>query len=98
MAGGRRSEAGSRRPVAEVRASRGFVLRPARPRLESPPERNRDVPRKVLRRARRIVVKVGSNLLAPGGEMDRRFIGNLARQTSQLVNTGREMLIVSSGA
>jgi glutamate 5-kinase len=56
------------------------------------------VPRKILRRARRIVVKVGSNLLAPGGQMDRKFINSLARQTSQLVNTGREMLIVSSGA
>jgi len=56
------------------------------------------VPRKVLRRARRVVVKIGSNLLAPGGELDRRFIGSLAKQTAELVRCGREVLLVSSGS
>ncbi len=56
------------------------------------------MPRKELRRARRIVVKVGSNLLAPGGELDRKFIGGLARQTAALVKSGREVLVVTSGS
>ncbi len=56
------------------------------------------MPRKELRRARRIVVKVGSSLLAPGGELDRKFIGSLARQTAALLRSGREVLIVSSGS
>ena len=56
------------------------------------------MPRKVLRQARRIVVKVGSNLLAPGGEMDRKFIGELARQAAALVRAGRQVMIVTSGA
>ena len=56
------------------------------------------MPRTVLRQARRIVVKVGSALLAPGGELDRKFIGSLARQVGDLVAAGREVLLVTSGA
>jgi glutamate 5-kinase len=56
------------------------------------------VPRKVLRRAKRVVIKIGSRLLAPGGELDRKFIGALAKGTAELVRGGREVLIVSSGS
>ncbi len=56
------------------------------------------MPRKVLRRAKRVVIKIGSNLLAPGGELDRKFIGSLAKQTAELVRSGREVLVVSSGS
>ncbi|HOX06788.1 MAG TPA: glutamate 5-kinase [Planctomycetota bacterium] len=56
------------------------------------------MPRSQVRRARRVVVKVGSALLAPGGELDRKFIGGLARQVATLVSAGREVLLVTSGA
>ena len=56
------------------------------------------MPRSQIRRARRIVVKVGSSLLAPGGELDRRFIGALAKQIAVQVAGGRQVLLVTSGA
>ena len=56
------------------------------------------MPRSQVRRARRVVVKVGSALLAPGGELDRKFIGSLAKQVAGLVAAGREVLLVTSGA
>ncbi len=56
------------------------------------------MPRSQIRRARRVVVKVGSSLLAPGGELDRKFIGSLARQVAAAVGAGREVLLVTSGA
>jgi glutamate 5-kinase len=54
--------------------------------------------RREVARARRLVVKIGSSLLAPGGELNRRFIGDLARQTATLTRSGRQVLIVTSGA
>lgn len=56
------------------------------------------MPRLQLRRARRVVVKVGSSLLAPGGEPDRRYVGGLVRQVAEQVRSGRQMLLVTSGA
>ena len=52
-----------------------------------------------LGRARRIVVKVGTGLLAPpsGGVHTRRF-SQLARDISELMDDGREVVLVSSGA
>jgi glutamate 5-kinase len=57
------------------------------------------VSRKQLARARRIVVKVGTSLLAPpsGGIHERRF-SMLAADICQLVDGGREVILVSSGA
>jgi glutamate 5-kinase len=56
------------------------------------------MPRSQVRRAKRIVVKAGSALLAPGGELDRKFIGALSKQVAALVAAGREVLLVTSGA
>jgi glutamate 5-kinase len=51
-----------------------------------------------LRRARRIVVKVGSGVLTRDGRVRTRVFGDLARQLSALCDQGREVVLVSSGA
>jgi len=55
--------------------------------------------RAALKDAQRIVVKIGtSSLVKPGGKMDLRRIEKLARVISDLMNEGREVILVSSGA
>ena len=53
---------------------------------------------RVLSRARRIVVKVGSSTLTRGGELRPRKFTELSRQVAQLVLDGRQVVIVTSGA
>jgi glutamate 5-kinase len=57
------------------------------------------VTRAELRRCRRVVVKIGSSLLAPpqGGVHARRF-AQLARDVTELIEQGRQIVLVSSGA
>ncbi len=53
----------------------------------------------VVRKARRIVVKVGSSLVTDEGRgLDERAIGEWSRQLATLVRDGREVIMVSSGA
>ncbi len=48
---------------------------------------------------RRIIVKAGTNILTGGqDELDDSFIDNLVSQISDLASSGREMLLVTSGA
>jgi len=48
---------------------------------------------------RRIVAKFGTNLLTAGGdELDARIMASLVAQTVRLMDEGREVLIVTSGA
>ena len=54
--------------------------------------------RKLLAQARRIVVKVGSSTLARDGKLRSRKFSDLARQISGLMDDGREVVLVSSGA
>jgi glutamate 5-kinase len=54
--------------------------------------------RQSARRARRVVVKVGSSTLTRDGELRRRVFGNLARQISGLADAGKQVVLVSSGA
>lgn len=54
-----------------------------------------DSPRFALADARRIVVKIGSALLAQGGP---RYFSAIARQIQQVREGGRDVLLVSSGA
>lgn len=49
-------------------------------------------------KAQRIVVKVGSAVLTGENGLDAVVIGNIARDLSFLHNTGREVILVSSGA
>ncbi|HEY2189400.1 MAG TPA: glutamate 5-kinase, partial [Caldimonas sp.] len=52
-----------------------------------------------LRAARRIVVKVGSTLVTNEGRgIDSDAVGNWCRQIAELVRSGRELVMVSSGA
>ncbi|HNR79929.1 MAG TPA: glutamate 5-kinase, partial [Mesotoga infera] len=47
----------------------------------------------------RIVLKVGSNLLVKkSGELDRRYIAELAREIANLKSLENEVVLVSSGA
>lgn len=48
--------------------------------------------------ARRIVIKVGSSTLTRGGRIRTAAFSNLARQAAALLEDGREIVIVSSGA
>ncbi len=48
--------------------------------------------------ARRVVIKVGSAVLTDADGLNREVIDNLAREISFLCSTGREVILVSSGA
>ncbi len=48
--------------------------------------------------ARRVVIKIGSNVLTGSFGLDRERIDSLSNQISQLIDTGLEVLLVSSGA
>ncbi len=54
--------------------------------------------RSAARRAKRIVVKVGSSILTDAGILRRRVFSDLARQVSALHDEKRQVVIVSSGA
>ena len=54
--------------------------------------------REAARRARRIVVKVGSSILTRDGALRSRMFSDVARQVSELCAAGREVVVVSSGA
>ena len=55
--------------------------------------------RQALCCATRIVVKVGSNLVAtPQGDFNRPVLGGIVAEISRLVREGREVLLVTSGA
>ncbi len=47
---------------------------------------------------RRIVVKVGTNVLTHGGHVDEHYIALLAAQIASIRSSGREVCLVSSGA
>ena len=54
--------------------------------------------RQAPRRARRIVVKIGSSFLTDDGQVRNAAFGQVARQVARLVADGREVVLVSSGA
>jgi glutamate 5-kinase len=49
-------------------------------------------------KARRIVVKIGSSVLTRDGQLQPRVFGEISRQVCELMDAGREIVIVSSGA
>lgn len=52
-----------------------------------------------LKQARRIVVKVGTSLIThPGGRLHLAGMDRLVRQLSDLASSGRDVILVSSGA
>jgi len=54
--------------------------------------------RTVAQRARRIVVKVGSSILTADGAVRPRVFTELIRQVAALAESGRKVVVVSSGA
>jgi glutamate 5-kinase len=52
----------------------------------------------MLRNIKRIVVKVGSQLLSGDEGIDREFLTSISKQISELVKSGKEVVVVSSGA
>jgi len=58
----------------------------------------RDDPRMEAKRARRIVVKVGTSTLTRNGALRPRKFSELAEQITALVDQRREVVLVSSGA
>lgn len=54
---------------------------------------------KAIRAARKIVIKVGSNTLAKkDGTINREFMHDFASQCADLMESGKEIVLVSSGA
>ncbi len=49
-------------------------------------------------RAKRIVVKIGTNILTKNGGIDTAYVRRIAGQMNSLLETGREIVIISSGA
>ncbi|RJX30070.1 MAG: glutamate 5-kinase [Desulfurivibrio sp.] len=54
--------------------------------------------RSLLNQARRVVVKVGSAVLTTGTGLNHHVLENLARELTFLRDSGREVILVSSGA
>ena len=54
--------------------------------------------RQVMSQAKRVVIKVGSAVLAGPHGLDTEVVANLATQIAGLVDQGRHVLLVSSGA
>lgn len=52
-----------------------------------------------LKKARKIVIKIGSNTLAKeDGTQNTEFMASFAKQCSELIKLGKEIVVVSSGA
>lgn len=49
-------------------------------------------------KAKRIVIKIGTNILSKGGSVDAGYVRRVAGQVDALLKTGRQVVIVSSGA
>ena len=63
------------------------------------PRQDRNDWRKTLKESRRIVVKLGTNVLSRGsGELSLGRIHTLIEEVVDLVRTGRQVIIVTSGA
>lgn len=69
-----------------------------RPRTDQPGADRHTNRRLALRGARRLVVKVGSAVLARQGQLQPRVVHNLARDVAAARSDGREVVLVASGA
>src|SRR5512146_2642196 len=49
-------------------------------------------------KAKRIVIKIGTNTLTRDGGIDREYFGLVALQVKSLLDAGRQVVIVTSGA
>lgn len=49
-------------------------------------------------KVKRIVIKIGTNILTKNGGVDGGYVRRVARQINSLLKTGRQVIIISSGA
>ncbi|MBS0187194.1 MAG: glutamate 5-kinase [Planctomycetes bacterium] len=56
------------------------------------------VDRTTLRGVRRLVIKIGSAVLAPKGELSPASVRQICEQVTEIIASGRQVVIVSSGA
>jgi len=49
-------------------------------------------------KVKRIVIKIGTNILTKNGGIDAGYVRRVARQINSLLKTGKQVIIVSSGA
>ncbi len=49
-------------------------------------------------KVKRIVIKIGTNILTKNGGMDAGYVRRIARQINSLLKTGRQVIMISSGA
>ncbi len=49
-------------------------------------------------KVKRIVIKIGTNILTKNGGMDGGYVRRVARQINSLLKAGRQVIIISSGA
>ncbi len=56
------------------------------------------MPEDRLKKARRVVVKLGSNVITASNSLNLEVIDAISRQISQLIDNGVEVILVSSGA
>jgi glutamate 5-kinase len=47
---------------------------------------------------KRIVIKIGTNTLTQDGQVDSRYVRQVAKQVSELLEQGKQVVIISSGA
>lgn len=53
----------------------------------------------VLRDSRKVVVKIGSNVLSKDdGAVNKEIMHNIVEQVSEMIDMGKQVIIVSSGA
>lgn len=57
-----------------------------------------DYKKQILRRSRRIVVKIGSQILSSAAGLEEQRMERLVRDIAELHNQGKEVVVVSSGA
>ncbi|MEM6818464.1 MAG: glutamate 5-kinase [Pseudomonadota bacterium] len=55
-------------------------------------------PAEVLTRSQHVVIKVGSSLVSEAGEVRRAWLDALAKDVAELVRSGKQVTLVSSGA
>jgi glutamate 5-kinase len=81
-----------------VEVGGGFGYHAGRVSLPEPRDDQRSQKTRLLRRVRRVVVKIGSNVLAGPSGLRRERIRALAGEIATLVDGGRQIVVVSSGA
>ena len=52
----------------------------------------------LIAKAKRIIIKIGTNVLVTGNSLDTNRIGAIAREVARIQHQGREVILITSGA